>query len=137
MSIVDETGHRFAIPLWADVLQPHQAEALLRYDAAPYTHAAALTSHTLGQGRALYLGVYPTQPVLNWLWQRLLPEIPREFVPGIEVLPLEHGWACLNHTDDACSVQLAGRWYDQLSGDRFVEVITIPARDVRIVRSEA
>lgn len=134
--IVDAVGHQFTAPIWADVLRATQAEVLLRYRAAPYAGMAALTVHQWGRGQALYLGVYPTPALLGKLWARLLPAAAHSLPPGVEAIPLAHGWALLNQTESPLTMPLAGTWYDLLSDQRFEDGIPLAALDVRIVQEE-
>jgi beta-galactosidase len=123
------------IPLWAETLQPSTAEVLLRYTRDYYAGQAALTRQKWGSGQALYLGAYPTAELLAWLWTQLLPEEIHNLPSGVELLPLQTGWALLNHTAAALQVTLPGRWRDRLSGETFTSSAQLEPFDLRLLEA--
>ena len=42
--------------IWADILEPRQAEVLATYTGGNYEGKAAITSNKLGKGKAIYVG---------------------------------------------------------------------------------
>jgi len=101
------------------------AESLITYSSGPYQGKSALTDHKLGEGRALYLGFYPTSAQA----ESLLAEVAQaQHISRLAIMP-EGLIACkrgghtvlLNFTDSS----LAGIVND--------EVLNVGARDVRVV----
>ncbi|HBI63437.1 MAG TPA: hypothetical protein DDY31_19865 [Lachnospiraceae bacterium] len=47
---------RFSCTLWSDILEPNQAEVLVRYGEDFYQGEAAITANNYGNGTVYYVG---------------------------------------------------------------------------------
>ncbi|HEX3436826.1 MAG TPA: beta-galactosidase [Pseudacidobacterium sp.] len=110
--------------IWADILAPEKADVLATYTLGSYAGDAAITSHSFGKGKAIYIGARLDPAslgrVLNTLTSNagVKPEI--EAPQGVEVTVRESGrnrWVfVLNHTSSQQEVPLS-KTYREISAN--------------------
>jgi beta-galactosidase len=111
---------------WAEALQPgSETNSLARYRGGPFAGQSALTEYTLGEGRVVYLGWYPSLAQAKGLAARLaeqarvarLAELPQGIL-GIRRGPHT---MLFNFTEQEAEAQMEGK------------PVRIPPRDLLIV----
>ncbi|HRE26858.1 MAG TPA: beta-galactosidase trimerization domain-containing protein, partial [Anaerolineales bacterium] len=99
---------------------------LAAYAEGPWAGHSALTEHTLGQGRALYVGWYPRQAQAEAVLRRVLPmhnvPIETDLPPGLVLNRRGPYTMLLNFTDWPLSATVAG------------ETFVVPGRDIVVRR---
>jgi len=106
--------------IWADILNPQNADVLATYAGGAYAGKAAITSHSFGQGKAVYLGAHleavDLARVLLTLIARSGVRRPFEAPFAVEITTRRAGqksWTyLLNHTAKTQSVTLGGDYRD-------------------------
>lgn len=109
--------------IWADILNPRNAEVLATYTGVDYAGKAAITSHSFGKGKAIYLGAHLEPADLARVLLTLIAGsgVSRsvQAPPGVEVTRRGTGrqtWIyVLNHTSKSQSVPMDGTYQDALS----------------------
>lgn len=99
--------------LWVEALEPLPgARALASYQDGPWAGMAAATEHQIGNGRALYVGWYPTLAQAEALLRRILTlqEVPfdESLPPGLVVSRRGPYTILLNFTDQPLTATVAG-----------------------------
>ena len=127
--------------LWADILNPGQAEVLATYTKGAYAGKAAITSHAFGKGKAIYVGAHLEPADLAKVLLTFIAASgvrSRVRVPaGVEVTtrhsPQGTITYLLNHTAAAQSVAMRGK--DLLSAETSSGIVQLEAYGVRILQS--
>ena len=128
--------------IWADVLEPKQSEVLASYTEGSYAGKAAITSHSLGKGKAIYVGAH-LEPadlarVLLTLTAANGVKVPIEAPRGVEVTTRGTGktkWIyLLNHTGTAQTVKMEGSYKDVVSGTTQSGSVSLDAYGVRVLQ---
>ena len=129
--------------IWADVLNPQQAEVLGTYTSGESAGRAAITLHSFGKGKAVYVGADLTGPSLARVVRTLTrmagvkPEI--EPAAGIEVTVRRSGTRrqifLLNHTPQRQTVKIPGKFRDLISGQSDTGNTELPAYGVRVLEA--
>jgi len=130
--------------LWADVLQPENAQVLATYIAGSHAGRAAITLNSFGKGKAIYLGADLTGAGLGRVLQLLGAQAgvkPLLSAPGLEITVREsvqnHGkqWLfVLNHTAEPKTVDLPPDFIDALSGAPRSGKLVLKPYDVVVLR---
>ncbi|HRF46970.1 MAG TPA: beta-galactosidase [Anaerolineales bacterium] len=114
---------------WVEALEPlpvADIRVLAAYAEGPWAGHSALTEHTLGQGRALYVGWYPRQAQAEAVLRRVLPmhnvPIETDLPPGLVLNRRGPYTMLLNFTDWPLSATVAG------------ETFVVPGRDIVVRR---
>ncbi len=110
--------------VWADILRPESAEVLATYDSGTYAGKAAITMHTMGKGKAIYVGAHLDPASLARVVitiERMAGVAPALTVPyGVEVTARRSGsksWTyLLNHTAKTQSFALKETCTNALTG---------------------
>lgn len=143
-------GVRFAGPLaganancdlWADILEPEQAEVLATYTEGRYAGKAAITSHRNGKGTAVYIGAGLAGPDLARVLLALLAaggaRSPLQAPPGVEIASRRSGrqtWIyLLNHSAHPQSLQIAEGCRDALQGSPVSGSVSLEAYGVKVL----
>ena len=129
--------------LWADILDPGQAEVLATYTGNPYAGKAATTSHSLGRGRAIYLGAHLDPADLARVLLTLIAtagvKSPLEVPAGIEVTRRRTDrdiiTFVLNHTNAPQSIQIAGTSKELLTGSTRSGTVSLEPYGVCVLQS--
>lgn len=139
------TGSDGECHVWADILVP-TGDAKATEVLATYTGdnagKAAITSHSFGKGKAIYIGAHLEPADLARVLLTLVAangiQSPVKAPRGVEVTTRgsDRGTLTylLNHTAAAQTVQLAGSVRDAISGSTFSGAVTLDPYGVRVVQ---
>ncbi|MDD9147954.1 beta-galactosidase [Sporolactobacillus sp. CQH2019] len=142
-------SHRIATPwgdaairIWEEVIHLKEAQVLARFKEGYLAGMPAVTEHVYGNGRAFYVGTDPEEAYLKKLIRGIVADVrlaPPMAVPeGVEVTVRESKTAgyyfILNHTDQEKRFVLEGEYEDLLTGTREKQLITLAARDVKVLK---
>ena len=129
--------------IWSDILEPNGAETLATYTTGAYAGKAAITSHTLGKGRAIYIGAHLQDPELAHALATLLGTagVERVFKApwGVEACQRRSSLGTLtyllNHLSSPQTVTLLGQARDLLAGSSVDGPVTLEPYGVRVLRT--
>lgn len=122
-----QTSHMHPARLWCDIIEPTECQVLATYGKDFYAGKPAMTMHTYGLGKAVYIGTYSHQHFYNdlVLWLRQLCGLaPLLKVPeNVEVSMRQKDDAkvffLLNHQQSPVRVQFYKPMHDYLTGNAF------------------
>lgn len=128
--------------VWADILDSGSADILATYTDRAYAGKAAITSHTFGKGKAVYLGPHlePADLARVLLTLAAASGVRSGFqVPhGVEVTRRRFGQKTiiyvLNHTAAPQTVNGAGNGKDLLSDSNYSGVVRLDPYGVRVLQ---
>lgn len=111
--------------LWYDVLAPEKADVLAKYTLGSYAGEAAITSHSFGKGKAVYIGARLDAAslgrVLNALAASAGAKAEMDTPQGVEVTVRESGgkrWVyVLNHSANQQTVPLKKTYKEAATGE--------------------
>jgi len=129
--------------LWADIIDPQQAEVLATYTGGAYSGKAAITSHSFGKGKAIYigadLGAADLARALLTLAAAAGVKAPTQLPAGVELTRrrISEGVVTflLNHSSQPQSIQLGGSSKDLLTGSSLSGSISLEPYGVRVLRT--
>lgn len=129
--------------LWADILNPSDAEVLATYTAGEHAGRAAITRNGFGKGKAIYIGADLDRGSLARVLQTICGSAgvtqAIEVPSGVEVTVRKAGAKkfvfLLNHTSAPQSVSLPGSFMNVLTGELHAGKIELGAYDVRVLRA--
>lgn len=139
------TTHLHPAQLWCDVIEPKECEVLATFAKDFYAGKPALTIHTFGLGRAIYIGTMSHRffylDLVNWLRQLNglagLLKVPE----GIEVsLRQKEGvkiYFLLNHQNSSVRLQFYKPVHDFLTGTTFQGAYDLPAHGVLVIDEQS
>lgn len=147
----EKQGVKFAGPLagadaechiWADILQPKEADVLASYTGGNYSGKAAITSHSFGKGKAIYIGAHLEAAVLARVLLTLAAlsgvRSAIQAPQGVEVASRrsEHEkWTyLLNHTAAPQTVKVPGNYKDVLTGSTHADSLSLDPYGVCILQ---
>jgi len=136
------TGPNAQCRIWADILEPKQAEVLATYTGGNYEGKAAIASNKFGKGRAIYIGPRLEPPDLGRVLLTLLPSSgvsSQISAPqGVEVTRRQHQkleWIyLLNHTSTPQTVRAEGRFSDVITNTKYSDSIPLDCYGVRVLQ---
>jgi beta-galactosidase len=129
--------------LWADVLQPADAQVLATYTSGADADRPAITMNSFGKGKAVYIGADLDPASLTRVLRTLsasagvrpLLEVPS----GVEVTLRKSDrkqWIfLLNHTDASKTINISAPYTDLLSGERHTGSVTLIPYGVRVLHA--
>lgn len=134
-------GPDAACQIWADILSPQNAEVLATY-TGDYAGKAAITVHSFGKGKAIYLGPHLEGADLARVLLTLIGgsgvSCSMQAPAGVDVTRRGSGrqsWIyLLNHTADPQSVPINGTFRDGLSQTSITTPIRLEPYGVRVIR---
>jgi beta-galactosidase len=137
------TGPNVECHIWADILDPKQADVLATYVGGSYAGKAAITNHNFGKGKAIYVGAHLEPADLARVLLTLIQSsgvMKSISAPqGVEVTSRKSGkreWIyVLNHTATPQTVKFAGDFKDLLSGSTHSGSITLDEYGVSVLQS--
>ena len=126
---------------WADILEPDGARTLFKYQKDFFAGQAAVTAADYGKGKVIYVGTMLESRFYMDLLRRACgwagidcgPAMPDGVDVTIRSKDRKSFRFVLNFNDSEKSVPLAGTHRDLLTGKTFVESVSIPAFDLRIL----
>jgi len=121
------TSHLHPARLWCDIIEPRDCQVLATYAKDFYSGRPALTMHSYGLGKAIYIGTLSHQPFYGDLvvWLRQMCNLhPLLKVPdNVEVSMREKDGSriffLLNHQASPMRIQFFKPMHDFLTGDTF------------------
>jgi beta-galactosidase len=140
--VADPKQQMLEATTWAEGLSTQSAQPLMFYTGGPLEGLAAVTVNPVGQGRALYAGVWPNEVMANSLIGWVLPQAgvePVALVPeGVLVTRRGAHIFLLNFTDVAAAAWLnVASVTDAFTGQAVEREVTIAPRDVRVLKPPA
>lgn len=142
----DVTGQSsFPYWRWAEILEPTTAQPLLLYNQFYWRDRVAATKNEVGQGRVVMVGCWFEHMLPGPIWAALgLAEfaLPLALPPDVEAIPIvfeggEDGLLLLNHNATPATVHLDRPGAELLLDLPPLTALTLPPRQVGIVRFEA
>jgi beta-galactosidase len=135
------TSHLHPARLWCDLIEPKDSQILATYAKDFYAGRAAMTLHTFGLGKALYIGTQSHQHFYNDLvmWLRGMCNLhPLIKVPeNIEVSMRQKDdtkiYFLLNHQSSPVRVQFYKPMHDFLTGNTFSGNYDLPPHGVLVL----
>ena len=129
--------------VWADILDPRQSEVLATYTDGAAAGKAAITSHSFGKGKAIYVGAHLEPADLARVLLTLVAangiQSPVKAPRGVEVTSRRSGRGTLtyllNHTAAAQTVQITGSYKDVLTASTFTGTVSLDPYGVRILQA--
>jgi beta-galactosidase len=129
--------------VWADILEPKQADVLASYTEGSYAGKAAITSHTFGKGKAIYVGAHLEPADLARVLLTLIAgngvKSSLDAPQGVEVTIRGAGktrWIyLLNHSAAAQTVKMEGSYKDVISGAAYSGSASLEAYGVRVLQT--
>jgi beta-galactosidase len=146
----DKQGVKFSGPLagpdadcriWADILDPQKADVLATYTSGVYAGKAAITSHSYGKGRAIYIGAHLEGADLGRVLATLLASsgvtTSMQTPPGVEVTSRRADrktWTyVLNHNATPQKVTVSGTYKDALDQSAVSGQVEVAPYGVRVL----
>lgn len=116
--------HLHPARMWCDLIETRECEVLATYTKDFYAGRAAMTLHTFGLGKAIYLGTlsHPAfyLDLATWLRQLCGLTVPLKVPEGVEVSVRQNAhsriYFVLNHLHTAVRVPLFSPMHDFLTG---------------------
>jgi beta-galactosidase len=135
----------FDVAMWAEVLEPKDAEVIARYQRDEFAGMPAITRNRLGDGQVIYIGVLSKdlrfyEHIGNWVLSEAHVTPPLEASLGIEVTERWKGenrlLFLLNHNNLPHPIRLGGVLTELITGERVSGTVQLGARDVMILTTE-
>ena len=129
--------------LWYDVLAPEKADVLATYTSGRYAGDAAITSHSFGKGKAVYIGAGLDSAslgrVLNTLAASAGAKAELDAPYGVEVTVRESGgkrWVyVLNHSGEQQTVPLKKTYKEAATGAARSGQLVLGPYEVNVLQS--
>jgi beta-galactosidase len=135
------TNHMHPARLWCDIIEPKDCQVLATYVKDFYAGRPALTLHTFGLGKAVYVGTQSHQHFYSDLviWLRQICNLaPLLKVPdNVEVSLRQKGdekiFFLLNHQSSPLRIQFYQPMHDFLTGSTFTGNYDLPPHGVLVL----
>ena len=127
--------------VWADILDAKGSDVLATYTTGEGAGKAAITSHSFGKGKAIYVGAHLEPADLARVLLTLITsnglESPINAPSGVEVIRRSSGSTTLtyllNHTTTTQTVHVAGSFKDVLTGSTHSATVSLAPYGVRVL----
>lgn len=137
-------NHEYACRLFFEFPQVTSGEVAATYSSSWYAGQPAIVERSVGKGRTIYLGTFPTEDFYRDLFSALIQSqgitrlVTGELPPMIDVAERRapDGRRLLfvfNNSDTVQVLTLAGEFRDEWGGGVFKNEVTLPARGVRLL----
>ncbi|MBM3288958.1 MAG: hypothetical protein FJY92_02280 [Candidatus Hydrogenedentes bacterium] len=125
---------------WFEVLEPMGAEPIAEFLDGRLKGKPAIVRRGVGNGQAIYAGVYLPREVLDPFIAEYLPEFPMKDIPdGVEVVQHKGDKGrvvfVLNHTGERQAVKLPGKFPDLITGETVGPTVTISANGILVLKA--
>jgi len=135
------TSHLHPAKLWCDIIEPHGCQILAIYAKDFYAGKPAMTMHTFGLGKAIYIGTVSHQPFYDDLmvWLRQLCNLqPLLKVPDTVEVSLRQKddtrvYFLLNHQNSPVRIQFYKPMHDFLTGSAVAGNYDLPPHGVLVL----
>ncbi|MEN8128052.1 MAG: beta-galactosidase [Planctomycetota bacterium] len=140
-----ELEGEYPCELWCDVINATTARTLACYKSDFYAGRPCLTENQYGDGKAYYLATHADSSAICMLLKHICAQqdvaAPLDVPSGIEVVPRVKEGAkylfVLNHNSNEVVITAPeGEHIDMISGDKISGKITIPSKDLVILKSQ-
>ena len=130
-----------AATVWCDVLDLTSANAAACYTEGYYTGKPAISVHSYGNGKVIYVGTVGdhtlVQTIVDWAIELAGIKLLLETPPNVEVTDRWQDGRrlrfVLNHNDDAQAVVLDGAYQDLVTGELQSGTVELVAKQVMIL----
>ncbi len=131
--------------LWCDIIEPGDCQVLASYAKDFYAGRPAITLHTFGLGKAIYIGTQSHQHFYNdlvtWLRQMCslhpLLKVPDHVEVSLRQKDGTNIFFLLNHQNSPVRVQFYKPMHDFLTGNMFSGNYDLPPHGVLVLDEQA
>jgi beta-galactosidase len=135
------TSHLHPAKLWCDVIEPHECQIIATYAKDFYAGRPAMTMHTFGLGRAIYIGTQSHQHFYNdlavWLRQLCnlhpLLKVPEHIEVSLRQKEDTKIYFLLNHQNSPIRIQFYKPMHDFITSTKFSGNYDLPAHGVLVL----
>jgi len=134
-------SHMHPARLWCDIIEPKDCQILATFAKDFYANRPAMTLHTFGLGKAIYIGTLSHQYFYNdlvlWLRQMCnlhpLLKVPDNVEVSLRENEQEKVFFLLNHQNSPVRVQFYKPMHDFLTGNTFSGNYDLPPHGVLVL----
>jgi beta-galactosidase len=127
--------------LWCDIIEPKDCQVLATYGKDFYANSPAMTMHTFGLGKAIYIGTQSHShfytDLVVWLRQLCNLNPPLKVPDNVEVSVRQKGdtriYFLLNHQSSPIGIQFYKPMHDLLTGNTFSGHYDLPPHGVLVL----
>jgi len=135
------TNHMHPARLWCDIIEPKGCQVIATYAKDFYAGRPALTLHTFGLGKAVYVGTQSHQhfytDLVTWLRQMCnlhpLLKVPDSVEVSLRQKDDERIFFLLNHQNSPLRIQFYQPMHDFLTGNTFTGGYDLPPHGVLVL----
>jgi beta-galactosidase len=135
------TSHLHPARLWCDIIEPKDCQVLATYAKDFYAGRPAMTMHTFGLGRAIYIGTQSHQhfyhDLVGWLRQMCslhpLLKVPETVQVSMREKEGTRIYFLLNHQNSPVRIQFYKPMHDFLTGNMFSGNYDLPPHGVLVL----
>jgi beta-galactosidase len=135
------TSHMHPARLWCDLIEPNGCQVLATYAKDFYAGRPAITLHTFGLGKAVYVGTMSHQlfyyDLVTWLRQMCnlhpLLKVPDTIEVSLREKKGTKLYFLLNHQSASVRIQFYKPMYDHLTGTTFTGSYDMPPHGVLVL----
>ena len=135
------TNHMHPARLWCDIIEPKECQVIATYGKDFYAGRPALTLHTFGLGKAVYIGTQSHQhfyaDLVTWLRQlcNLAPllKVPDSVEVSLRQKGDERIFFLLNHQGSPLRIQFYQPMHDFLTNSNFAGNYDLPPHGVLVL----
>lgn len=138
-------SHMHPARLWCDIIEPNDCQVLASYAKDFYAGRPAMTLHTFGLGKAIYIGTqshhYFYNDLVTWLRQMCslhpLLKVPDHVEVSLRQKDDTNIFFLLNHQNSPVRVQFYKPMHDFLTGNMFSGNYDLPPHGVLVLDESA
>ena len=135
------TSHLHPARLWCDIIEPRDCQVLATYAKDFYAGRPAMTMHTFGLGKAIYIGTTSHQhfyhDLIGWLRQVVnlhpLLKVPETIQVSMREKEGTKVYFLLNHQNSPVRIQFYKPMHDFLTGSTFSGNYDLPPHGVLVL----
>ncbi len=135
------TSHLHPARLWCDIIEPKECQVLATYAKDFYAGRPAITMHTYGLGKAIYIGTQSHQhfytDLVTWLRQLCnlnpLLKVPETVEVSLRQKEDMKVYFLLNHQSSPLRIQFYKPMHDFLTGNTFSGNYDLPPHGVLVL----
>jgi len=139
------TNHMHPARLWCDIIEPKDCQVIATYAKDFYAGQPALTLHTFGLGKAIYVGTQSHQhfytDLVTWLRQMCnlhpLLKVPDSVEVSLRQKDDERIFFLLNHQNSPLRIQFYEPMHDFLTGSTITGNYDLPPHGVLVLDEHA
>ena len=136
-----QTSHLHSAKLWCDLIEPKGCQVLAAYTKDFYAGKPAMTMHTFGLGRAIYIGTQCQQnfyhDLVTWLRQTVgmnpLLKVPEHIEVSMREKAGARIYILLNHQNSQVRLQFYKPMHDFMTGNNIVGNYDLPPHGVLVI----